>query len=394
MVTPGTNPLRLAFEQFDNSAWTGGMVYIQNLLKALQVLDVSERPFTILSRRAGDEAYPAPVDLCVEIPPEPGPTLARRFRRRLAKQLGLDGAEKTIPVALLAQEVGALFTHRIYCGSETVRLIGWIPDFQHVHLPEMATPAYVENTTKYHGRLIHQSNVILVNSNDVLKDLEKFAPAALRKTHVVPFVADVPSDVYDANLASVCGKYGIPKRFLYLPNQFWKHKNHSVVIRALGILSRRSADVTVVCTGTTFDYRNPGYLNSLLTEVAMQGVHDRFRVLGLVPREDVFLLMRQSVAVVQPSLFEGWSTSVEECKSLGKRMILSDLAVHREQNPPGSIFFDPNSPEELATAMLHMWEDAMSGPDLALESEARANMKSRLKNFGARFVEIVRGAAK
>jgi len=369
------------------------MVYIQNLLKALQVLDVGERPFTILSRRAGDEAYPAPVDLCVEIPPEPRPTLARRFRRRLAKQLGLDGAEKTIPVALLAQEVGALFTHRIYCGSETVRLIGWIPDFQHVHLPDMATPAYVENTAKYHGRLIHQSNVIVVNSNDVLKDLERFAPTALKKTRVVPFVADVPSNVYDANPTSVCGKYSIPKRFLYLPNQFWKHKNHSIVIRALGILSRRSTDVTVVCTGTTFDYRNPGYLNSLLTEVAMQGAHDRFRILGLVPREDVFSLMRQSVAVVQPSLFEGWSTSVEECKSLGKRMILSDIPVHREQNPPGSIFFDPNSPEELATAMLHTWEDAISGPDLALESEARANLKFRLKSFGARFVEIARGAA-
>ena len=65
----------------------------------------------------------------------------------------------------------------------------------------------------------------------------------------------------------------------------------------------------------------------------------------MLPRAHVFRLMRQSLAVLQPSLFEGWSTSVEEAKSVGKRMILLDIPVHREQDPPRALFFDPRDAE-------------------------------------------------
>ncbi len=38
-----------------------------------------------------------------------------------------------------------------------------------------------------------------------------------------------------------------------------------------------------------------------------------------------------STALINPSQFEGWSTTVEEAKSLGVKMLLSDLEVHKEQ---------------------------------------------------------------
>ena len=46
--------------------------------------------------------------------------------------------------------------------------------------------------------------------------------------------------------------------------------------------------------------------------------------------------------MINPSLFEGWSSTVEECKSVGKNMILSDLNVHKEQYPTQT-FFDRSS---------------------------------------------------
>ena len=41
--------------------------------------------------------------------------------------------------------------------------------------------------------------------------------------------------------------------------------------------------------------------------------------------------MRRAVAVIQPSLCEGWSTSIEDAKALGRHVMASDIAVHREQ---------------------------------------------------------------
>jgi hypothetical protein len=58
--------------------------------------------------------------------------------------------------------------------------------------------------------------------------------------------------------------------------------------------------------------------------------------------------MRHSLAVIQPSLFEGWSTVVEDARCLGKKIILSDLLVQVEQNPQGSEFFERHSPQQLA----------------------------------------------
>jgi glycosyltransferase involved in cell wall biosynthesis len=58
--------------------------------------------------------------------------------------------------------------------------------------------------------------------------------------------------------------------------------------------------------------------------------------------------MKGAVALLQPSLYEGWSTLVEESKALGRFVILSDLPVHREQITTNVAFFDPYNADELA----------------------------------------------
>ena len=92
-------------------------------------------------------------------------------------------------------------------------------------------------------------------------------------------------------------------------------------------------DVTLACTGHAGDFRHPRYFGELTAFVAQHGLIDAVRFLGVVPQDDLLQLLRYSAAVVQPSLFEGWSTVVEDCKAIGRPMILSDLDVHAEQCP-------------------------------------------------------------
>ncbi len=99
-------------------------------------------------------------------------------------------------------------------------------------------------------------------------------------------------------------------------------------------------------------------------------------------------LMRRAIGVVNPSRFEGWSTTVEEAKSLGVPAVLSDLAVHREQALPGAVFFDPQSPAALAAALISAWESWPAGPRPAAEQAALAAAQRRRQAFAARFAEI------
>jgi len=161
-----------------------------------------------------------------------------------------------------------------------------------------------------------------------------------------------------------------------------------VALQALTLLQTRAPDFTVVCTGNTNDYRNPLYFGRLLSKISAAGLRDRFIVLGYVPYEHTFALMRQSLAVLQTSLFEGWSTSVEEALSLGKRVIASDLPVHREKALPCADFFDPNDAEALAEALVHVAATATAGQDRKLEEMARSLLSERTRACAELFLEI------
>ena len=81
-----------------------------------------------------------------------------------------------------------------------------------------------------------------------------------------------------------------------------------------------------------------------------------------------------------------------ESKSLGKRVLLSDLPVLREQDPPCPVYFDPKDAKDLADKMEMIWKTTEPGPDLGLEAIARAELPRRQQQFGRAFLQMVREA--
>jgi hypothetical protein len=71
--------------------------------------------------------------------------------------------------------------------------------------------------------------------------------------------------------------------------------------------------------------------------------------------------------------------------------LLSDLPVHREQNPPGARFFPPESAEALADLLADAWEHGTAGPDPAAEAAARETARAQQLAFGREFLELARG---
>ena len=100
--------------------------------------------------------------------------------------------------------------------------------------------------------------------------------------------------------------------------------------------------------------------------------------------EDVFALIKFSKAVINPSLFEGWSSTVEECKSVGKNMILSDLDVHKEQYP-NAVFFKRDSIESLKEVLKFY----------KIENESNVEpLEARTKKFANIYVSVCKEVLK
>ena len=121
-------------------------------------------------------------------------------------------------------------------------------------------------------------------------------------------------------------------------------------------------------------------------------VISHFRVLGMIPFDDLSGLMLHSIALINPSHFEGWSTSVEESKSLGKRILLSDIRVHREQAPARGVFFPADDAEGLAVALRKTLLEFDPQLEAKGEIEARADFPRRLTKFAQTFQRIVLSA--
>ena len=90
----------------------------------------------------------------------------------------------------------------------------------------------------------------MLSSEDARRDAERFYPASRGRTVVVRF-AVLPPEVDLRDPARVLGTYGLPARFLYLPNQFWKHKNHAVIVEALAWLGKADPSLRDLCALTS-----------------------------------------------------------------------------------------------------------------------------------------------
>jgi len=270
-----------------------------------------------------------------------------------------------------------------------VPTLEWIADFQHRHLPEFFTPQELELRDAGHDMAAKDAHGILVSSEAARDDLYNFHPEAVGKAHVLRFVANVTDSGKIPSKEGLADHYRLAEPYFHIPNQLWAHKNHKVVVQALQILKSRGKAPLVISTGHTEDYRNPGFFKKLKARVGAAGVADRIRFLGMVPFKDLSAFMRYAVAMINPSLFEGWSTTVEEAKSIGKTILLSDIPVHREQAPERGIYFPPDDPDQLAGQMLTV----LNGFDPVTEAEnqkaAAAALPGRRLDYARTYERIV-----
>ena len=239
--------------------------------------------------------------------------------------------------------------------------------------------------------LIGEARTLVFSSASAEADFRRFYPAAQVRTEVLHFHTNAVPAWFEGDPLAVQKQFHLPARFLLVSNQFWQHKNHGVVLAALALLRDRGSVVEIVCTGHPSDYRNSDYFNSLLRRIHELGLAPQIHLLGLIERAEQIQLMRRCLAVVQPSLFEGWSTVLEDARALGKTVIASDLDVHREQQPPGVRFFARTSAEDLAGVIAALLPELEPGPDHGREEAARAAVEQALLGYGRRFLEIVRG---
>jgi glycosyltransferase involved in cell wall biosynthesis len=200
--------------------------------------------------------------------------------------------------------------------------------------------------------MIRSGYPIVFSSFDVLNDFKKFYSYAQNKVFVIPFLSIIGDNYKKINSIDILKKYKLPETYFVCSNQFWTHKNHIIILKALKILKEKNIDVNIVFTGKEYDYRNPRYFSSLQKYIRKNELEKYVLFLGFIDRDEQVKIIDNSLCIIQPSLFEGWSTIVEDAKALNKYIIVSDIPIHREQIAQNCLFFNPADPSELSEKII------------------------------------------
>ncbi|MBR7000817.1 MAG: glycosyltransferase [Lachnospiraceae bacterium] len=276
------------------------------------------------------------------------------------------------------------------------KAIYWIPDFQEIHYPEFFPAEEVEKRKEVSKRIAVSGRPLVLSSEDSYRDFSENYDKNRKGRYIVHFVSAIEQElaaVTEEKCRETLEKYNLTgKRFVLVANQFWQHKNHMVVFRAIAELYKKNkeSDILFVFTGAKKDYRNEEYFDNLMKIVEENHIENLVSLLGFIDRTEQLSLMKCSEYIIQPSLFEGWGTVVEDAKVLDKTILLSDIPIHREQKSGKCILFEAVNPSDLAC---RIEEESKKQHNDSMD-RGIADMKSRAREYAESMKEMIEDLSK
>lgn len=365
--------------------WPGGRYYLQHLIACVASLPAEQRPLlydTYWVSAPEDDPFAEVRSFLsgrkvFQFPATTTGRVLRKLRRLLTRRRDsadvLVGIDVTFPTPIIE--------------NQGVPLVYWLPDLQYLHHPSFYSPEHLARMQQTDSSRVEQAARVVVSSEWGRLDAERAFPAHASKFDVVRFCSVPGPEWWQLDPASYCNDRGFPERFFALSNQFTENKNHLVCVKAAHFLREQGQIVQIVCTGSTLDFRGRDYFGTVRRYVEEHGLADQIHFVGLLPRSEQIAILRRSLAFLQPSRFEGWSTIVEDGKTLGKVIIASDFGVHLEQlGSDHPWFVSPDDVAGWASVMSRMAIELNPGPDAEEEARAAEALKRRMKETGSALV--------
>lgn len=375
--------LGLLLESDEN--WIGGRYYILNLISALNTLPEQDRPKIVLLSRNENDLIDARKTGYSDISFSNPFNYKRNFWEAvLNKAVKLIFKKAIFDKRITHKQIDVLFPAKDYeCFNLIQNKIYWFPDFQHIHFPDLFSSDELKRRVVMLKEIAESNKDLILSSNSSKEDWESLKLLTNGKVYTIPFAVSHPL-FDDLNIDHLYKEFNIDREYFLISNQFWKHKNHLLVLKAAAILQIQNPDYQFVFTGKEGDYHTDGYFKTLIDFIDQNGLKDRIKFLGLIDRRKQLKLMKHAKAVIQPSLFEGWSTVIEDAKAIGKIIIVSDIPVHREQISLGCYFFDPYKETDLANKILSFLTDTVDIPAI--------NYHENVLKFGKQFQKIIQSS--
>jgi len=272
-----------------------------------------------------------------------------------------------------------------WCYLAPVPALATIHDLMHRYerrFPEIGTRKqfgwrewHFSNTSKWSAGILVDSQL----GKQHVIDSYHIDPSRL---HVLPFVAPAYLDDESADVNTSTPNH-LPQKFLFYPAQFWAHKNHQRLVRAIAMLKSRFPDIRLVLAGAK--KKEYATIRSLVEQL---GLNENVLFLGYVPDSEMGSLYRHARAMIMPTFSGPTNIPPLEAMKSGCPSAVSNIYAMPEQTRGAALLFDPESVEEMAAVMARLWEDDELCRELAERGKVVSSAWTR-EHFDARFSSIL-----
>ncbi len=341
---------RIGILYYFSPKWMGGVIYTLNIIKVLNFLKDEDKPEIFLFYNSNLQRFVDELDYpYLHKVARPYPSVYKTFIKSFLfrKNLFVD----SLISGYKLETIFPLHDYPVKSKSDC-KLISWYADLQHQHYPNFFS--YAKRFERYLRVqfILKNTKDLVVSSYDVKSDFYRFYKIPDHvKFHVYHFVSIVDKfPTYSKE--EVCKELNLPQNYFVISNQFHKHKNHRVAFKAIAHLKEQGKIVNLVLTGKLPEESQSAYINELKKLLKDNDLHNQVTFLGVIPRDKQLSVMRHADAILQPSLFEGWSTVIEDAISLQKPVICSNLSVNVEQLKEKGTYFSAHNAEELGKILI------------------------------------------
>jgi glycosyltransferase involved in cell wall biosynthesis len=208
------------------------------------------------------------------------------------------------------------------------------------------------------------SDRVVVGARTSRDDLLPYLGIPASKFAITPYGAkDVFAErIPDDERAAACKKHGLDGAFVLHVGLIWGAKNFGVFPTVLDIVNRSHAIVLA----------HAGKPHRWKTHSSNRSISPHLRELGFVPDRELAALYQSAVALVFPSVYEGFGIPLVEAMRAGCPVVSTNWGAMKEICGNAALLVDVHQSEEIANAIVRILEEPGLREDLIRRGRARA----------------------
>jgi glycosyltransferase involved in cell wall biosynthesis len=170
------------------------------------------------------------------------------------------------------------------------------------------------------------------------------------------------------------------KYFFHISNSNW-YKNRIGLLKIFNDLAKKKKNINLVMAGFSLG-------NDLQQYIKQNNLDRKIIFLGNVSNEELRALYSSAVALIYPSLQEGFGWPVAEAQACGCPVFTSNRAPMTEVGGDAAVYFDPENPRRAAEIIARNMNNRKKMKQLGLKNAKRFSTDKMVRKYIEIYKEI------